>query len=133
MSNTNNVFEKHPALKAYHETADGVKFAAKNDAENHAKRLKNRSIKTVTRDQVPAPKKKEKPKADNPVKGYANLDYEKRADYVAHLDSVQEIDKLIADETSKTVKEAGAKRIAEINASDQLNEGETENNNVTDK
>lgn len=45
----NNVFTQNPNLKSYHETADCFKFFRPQDAQVHARGLKNKAIKEVTR------------------------------------------------------------------------------------
>lgn len=44
-----SILERNPALTAVYMTADGAGFASKNDAENHARNLKNKVVTPVNR------------------------------------------------------------------------------------
>lgn len=45
----NNVFAQNPNLESYHETSDGVKFFKAENAHVHARSLKDKSVKEVTK------------------------------------------------------------------------------------
>lgn len=45
----NKLLKSHPNMHTVYVTADGTAFAAGNDAENHAKELKNHAITVVKR------------------------------------------------------------------------------------
>ena len=57
-----NIFEKYNKLVAYYETSDATKFFTENDAKNHAKTLKVKTVKTIKRaEQTPACSKTNQP------------------------------------------------------------------------
>jgi hypothetical protein len=43
------VFSRNPKLDVYFRTSDGVAFFTQNDARNHAKTLKDATVKKVTK------------------------------------------------------------------------------------
>lgn len=97
-----NVFKKNPNLKEYHETSDGVKFYTKHDAANHARSLKDKKVNHVTAGDLNA--------VEKPVKKSA----EERIEFINSLETVEDVEAALKDESAKTVKAAGAEKIEEL-------------------
>ena len=45
---TNIYFKTHPTQKEVYQTSDGFLFAQESDAKNHAKTLKDKTVKKIT-------------------------------------------------------------------------------------
>lgn len=155
----NKVFKDHPSLKKYHETADGTKFYDEDAAKTHARSLDNRKVKTVYRSEAKAETKEEpvvtKPKVAKVKKEMivktvtaetaqtedtkdAEVDSKDltpmaaaklRVEAIDKLNSIEEVEKALKDETAGSVKKAGTKRIAALKASKAL-DSKTEKDNV---
>lgn len=107
-----NTFKQHPNLKSYHETSDGTKFFTPSDAANHARTLTDKKVKEV--------KRGSEKKATNNSKDSKQLNAIKaakvRKEAIEKLDTVEAVEKALKNETAKSVKEAGGKRIEELKA-----------------
>lgn len=146
----NKVFKQHPNLKEYHETSDGTKFFNPHDAKNHAKSLKDNTVKTVKRGAASEPEadqktsksaKAEKPAAKSTGKKSDKVDSKDltpmaaaklRVEAIEKLKTVKEVEAALEGETANSVKKAGQDRIAAIKAADALTSKE-ENTNVQTK
>lgn len=124
------LFEKHPNLERYYETSDGTKFYKEHHAQTHARTLSDRDVETVKRkDQAKSKTKpKRKGKKDLSPMAAAKL----RVEAIEEMQSVSEVEAALKDETAKTVKEAGANRIATLKASDALESNEDQET-ITEK
>ena len=96
-----SIWDINPNLKAYHQTSDGEKFYTDHDAKSHARSLENKDVKKVKR----------------PV-AVVRLSAEQRIAAIKAMETVAEIEVALKGETAKTVKEAGAERIEELNAAE---------------
>jgi len=92
-----DIFKANPNLETYHETSDGEAFFNDSDARNHAKTLKDRTVKEVKKGDV----KKALPKA---------------IEAVAAIEAATTIEDLEAfkEDTRASVVAALAKRTTEL-------------------
>ena len=137
----NKVFKKHPNLSKYYETSDGTPFFRDHDAKNHAKSLKDKTVKTVERGAEPVKEKTvkavktsekvEAPKTEKAAKTSDKKEVEKgkltpmqeaklRVDAINEMATIAEVEKALEGETAKSVRKAGEERIAAIKATDAL-------------
>lgn len=99
------VWEKNPKLKVLHKTSDGNKFFKPEDAHTHARSLEDKTVTPVKRP-VKA-KKPNPPAADKPSA-------EERAASIGKLKTIEEVNKALKGDKSKTVIAAGKARIKEL-------------------
>ncbi|MGV8814747.1 MAG: hypothetical protein ACOH2D_11625 [Gelidibacter sp.] len=127
----NNVFTQNPDLKSYHETSDGVKFFRDQDAHVHARGLKNKAIKEVTRgslmvDEVISEVKAKKVKSLKP-----NPATEASKDEAPKTDAKSDkVDQQIASETLTPMAQAklrieALEKLETVEAVEKALEGET--------
>lgn len=125
----NEIFKNHPELEKYYETSDGTAFYNESNARNHARTLEDKTVKAVNRNpETKEPeKKKQKPKngKPNPFES-AKL----RIEAINELNTVEEVEQALSEETAKTVLKAGAERIAALKAEEALNNEDGTNVNV---
>lgn len=122
----NNTFKRHPLLKEYFETSDGSKFFIDSDAKNHAKTLKDTTVKTVKRVDEIIKAVKEKAEANKTTAASSNKESDSkitpmqaaknRAEEITKLETVEAVKEALKDETAKSVIKAGEERIAELEA-----------------
>ena len=133
MSNQDQVFKQHPSLKSYHKTSDGTPFYKKENAQAHARGLKDKKVTEVVNPdpksapsapvQKPASKKDKgsnKPES-TPSKNQNTLDKledltpmqkaKLRKNAIAKLESVEAVKEALKDETAPSVLKAGEERI----------------------
>lgn len=127
----NKVFKDNPKLKEFHTTSDGTKFFRKGDAQNHAKGLKDKTVKTVERGSEESTKSTAKEKI---AKKAEKTDQEGsetmtpmqaaklRVDAINEKTTIAEVEAALKGETAKSVLKAGQERIAAIKATEGLNE-----------
>lgn len=108
---TTDIFERHPNLQRVYQTADGTNFYEEGDARNHARSLKNKEVKTVERGS-----ESKKKSSDKESKISAFQSAKSRIEAINELNTVEEIEQALEEETAKTVLKAGADRIATIQA-----------------
>ena len=87
----NQVFESNPNMKEYFETSDGQPFYKKQDAELHARSLKDKKVTLVER-----PAKDEKPKNAKEV-----------IELISVAQTVEAVEALIEGDKRATVITAG--------------------------
>ena len=108
-----NTFKLYPDLKSYHETSDGQKFFIPTDAANHARSLKDKTVKEV--------KRGSKAEAANDGQHDSKLNAiqaaKLRKEAIEKLETVEAVEIALETETAKSVKAAGEKRIEELKAS----------------
>ena len=120
----NDFFAKNKEAKKIYVTDDGYVFLNKNMADLHAKSNpagKKLTVKEFVNDS--------KPKKDD-----TKLTAEERIEKIMQAETVAEVEELLKGEKAKTVKEAGAQKIAELQAketgADSLEDGnENQNDN----
>jgi len=103
----NDFFAKNKEAKKIYVTDDGYVFLNKNMADLHAK--SNPAGKKLT---VKEFENGSKPKNDETAK----LTAEERIEKIMQAETVAEVEELLKGEKAKTVKEAGAQKIAELQA-----------------
>lgn len=111
-----SIWDVNPELKAYHQTSDGNKFHTEETAKTHARSLKNKDVKKVSRPSDAG--------SDSNDKGSDKKPHELRAETIAKLETVDAVKAALKDETSKTVIKAGEARIEVLEASDLANGAE---------
>lgn len=141
------VFKRNPKLEKLFTTADGTAFYNEGDARVHARTLSDKTVNIITRTEAmtnkdkpykkapEAPKKKAEKSAqkedDTKVADLTPMQKAKlRIDAINELNTVEEIEQALSEETAKTVLKAGADRIAAIQATDAL-DGDENHPNVT--
>ena len=109
----NEVFEQNPNLQKVYTTSDGECFYAENDAKNHAKNLKNKTVEPVYNEKFLEVEGAEELTADD--QEMADFEAaEKEAKAIANEEA-----KAIADAESKGIADEEAKAIADAEAKDQ--------------
>lgn len=138
------VFKRNPKLEKLFTTADGTAFYHEGDARVHARTLADKTVATITRDDVAKEDSQKAPEAPEkgPKKSAQKEDGKKvadltpmqkaklRIDAINELNTVEEIEQALSEERAKSVLKAGADRIAAIQATDALN-SEEDHPNVT--
>lgn len=100
-----DIFKDNPALERFHQTSDGTPFFNDGDARNHAKTLKDKTVKVVNKSDVaaaPAEDKKAKPAL--------------AADVIAAIEAAEDLAALeqYKDDTRPTVVAAFNKKTEEL-------------------
>jgi len=120
----NDFFAKNKEAKKIYVTDDGYVFMNKNMADLHANSNpagKKLTVKEFVNDY--------KPKKDDTPK----LTAEERIEKIIQAEKVKEVESLLKGEKAKTVKEAGAQKIAELQAKETgSNSPENRNENQND-
>lgn len=128
----NEIFKNHPELEKYYETSDGTAFYNESNARNHARTLEDKTVKAVNREteKKEPVKKEQKDKGEKPSPfAAAKL----RIEAINELNTVEEVEQALSEETAKTVLKAGAERIAALKAEEALNNEDGTNVNVETK
>lgn len=106
---SNNIFKNYPTLQVYFKTADGQSFFQESDARNHAKSLENKTVEKVERPFEAIEDKEVKEVKEYAINAKDSIALIKEATAVTALEA-------FADDERKSVKEAYAKRLAELSA-----------------
>lgn len=105
------VWDLHPKMQICYQTTDGVKFFKPENANTHARSLKDKTVETLKRPSGLEALEPKAPKLDE-LTPMQKAKLRKRA--IERLETIEAVKEALEGETAKSVIKAGEARIAEL-------------------